>query len=339
MFLEKVKTTVEKYRLLKPGDKVLAGVSGGPDSLALLTALVSLRKDFGVALSAAYVDHGLRLAAARREAALVREAGRRFGIPVVVLKAPVRRKGGESLESAARDARYRALLGLAVKKGANLLALGHSQDDQAETVLMWLLRGAGTTGLAGIPPVRRVSFPSNGKGKSRNLKIIRPFIQVSRKEITAFLRAHKMKPLLDISNRSDHFLRNRIRRELLPLLEKRYSPEVRRHLAQLAEILRSDVEWMEGQAARLVKKTVRMTLSGARVNRERLKSEPTSLRRCVLRQVVGKMQGNCHGFAFRHWELLDQMLLNGRGKAADLPHGFRVEFSDGGRLLLRRKEL
>jgi tRNA(Ile)-lysidine synthase len=314
-FLDAVRSTLEQYRMFRKADKILVGVSGGPDSLALLTALVAFREGVRLVLRAAYVDHGLRPGAARRESDLVRRLGRRLGVPVTVLRRRVRRGRGESLEAAARRVRYHALAEMARRQGCSVLALGHTRDDQAETVLMWLLRGTGTTGLAGIPPVRQEG----------HVRIIRPLLNSSREQVETFLQAHGIRPLHDRTNDSIRFLRNRIRHELIPLLERRYSPQLRRHLGTLATIVREDLDWMEGQVVKTVRQTARVEGRMIRLNRHRLKKVPPALRRGVLRWAVERLQGDRQGFSAWHWLALDHLLVHGTSKAMDLPHGFRGE--------------
>ena len=315
-FIQAVRATVDKHRMLRPGQKVLVGVSGGPDSLALLTALVSLREKYRVALFVAYVDHGLR-AAAGREARLVRKVGRMWGVPVTVLRRTIRKAGGESLEENARRKRYEALSGLARTKQCQAIALGHTQDDQAETVLMWLLRGAGTTGLAGIPPAREVSS---------SIRVIRPLLDCSRAQVESFLKAHGLRPCRDASNRSFRFLRNRIRRRLIPMLEKEYNPQLRAHLARLAEILREDLEWIETQTAQRFRQVARTGRTGVRLDRREVSQLPSALRRHLFRKAVEHLQGDCRGFTAEHWLSLDRLVCNGHRKGMDLPHGIRAEW-------------
>jgi len=334
-FLNTVRSTIEKHRMLKSGDRVLVGVSGGPDSLALLSSLAALRDSFGLVLRAAYVDHGLRPAACRREAALVKRLGRLWGVPVDILRGKVRRSGGESLEAAARAVRYQALVELAVRNRCRKIALGHTRDDQAETVLMWLLRGTGTTGLAGIPPVRDLERPAAG----RSIKIIRPLIESSRAEVEATLRDHRIRALQDRSNRSVKFLRNRIRHELLPLLERQYNPRMRDHLSRLAEILRTDLDWIESQGKAAFRQLARVGEGRVRLDRIQLICLPAALRRTVLRLAIEKLQGNRNGFSSLHWGMLEQRMMEKLPSPVDLPHGFRAEFPDRHRLLIRRVNL
>lgn len=328
-FLDAVRSTIQKHRMLKPKDRLLVGVSGGPDSMALLSALVALRGSLRLNLRAAYVDHGLRPADAPREAALVRKMGRLWGVPVRILRRKVRKEGGESLEAVAREVRYRTLTGLAIRTGCKKIALGHTEDDQAETVLMWILRGAGTAGLAGIPPVR----------KQQGITIIRPLIQISRAQVEGYLKDHRIQALQDRSNESRKFLRNQIRHELIPLLEKRYSPRFRRHVSTLAEIVRADLDWLESQGRAALRRMSRLGKDRIRLSRRKLVREPAALRRAVLRSAIAKLQGDRNGFTARHWMALDELLLEKDPSPMDLPHGFRAEFPDSRWLLIRRANL
>lgn len=320
MFVDTVRATIEKHRMLRPGDRVLVGVSGGPDSLALLGVLVALREELMLYIRAAYVDHGLRPSEVRKEIALVKKVGHSWGVPVHTLCRSVRRSGGESLEAVARKIRYQALESLARRYRCHAIALGHTQDDQAETILMWLIRGTGTSGLAGIPPVREVV-------PGAILKIIRPLIHCSRAQVEAHLKTQGIHALKDSTNDSPRFFRNRIRRELIPWLEREFNPQLRRHLSQLAQILRSDLDWMNHVGMKEFRQVVRNGDGEIRLNRERLRRSPEALRRSVLRLAVARLQGNRDGFGVRHWQLLDELLLSGRVGALDLPHRIRAEVS------------
>ena len=334
--------------MIRRGDRIVVGVSGGPDSTALLACLVTLREALRLKLHAAYLDHGLRPLAARQEAVFVRRLGHLWGIPVAILKARVKKKPGESLEAIARQVRYQALANLARRLKCSSIALGHTRDDQAETVLMWMLRGTGSQGLTGIPPVREVSqaeefseaeeMGSSGekegsRRRQERLRIIRPLIEISRSQVQAFLKSHGIKARRDTSNDSLNFLRNRIRKELIPFLE-RYNPQVRRHLSSLAKSLREDREWLEAEVERRFKKVARLSRERVKLDRNQLRLLPVALRKGILQKAVEFLQGNRRGFAFAHWEALDRLLTNGQAGSLDLPHTLRAELHDG-RLFLR----
>ena len=337
-FLDTVRATAQKHRMFPQGSRVLVGVSGGPDSLALFTALVALRQEKRLTLRAVYVDHRLRPSATPREKQLVRKLGKLWGVPVHVIERSVRRKGGVSPEEAAREVRYEALIRLARANRCQAIALGHTWDDQAETVLMRLLRGAGPRGLAGIPPVREISTLRSGEsGNKRKIRIIRPLIGCSRQQVQAYLKVHQIRPLQDRTNRSSRFLRNRLRNQLIPFLEKNYNPNLRNHLNTLAEILRADLDWLQVQVRRQFREVARVRSDKVRLDQNRTRSLPVSLRRGLLRLAVERLQGSVQGFGSDHWQALDRLLLNGGQGAQDFPHGFRAECRDGQLLLTRRR--
>ena len=223
-FIQKVLQSVRDRGLIPPGGRVLAAVSGGPDSVAMARALRVLP----ARLELAHVDHGNRPIAAER--GLVEALARRLGCPFHALRCAPRSVSEADL----RDARYGALLAL----GADRVATGHTASDQAETVLMRLLRGAGTAGLAGIP-VRRGS-------------IVRPLLQVTREEVLAFLREVGQPWCEDPTNADRDLLRNRVRIELLPRLVADFQPRIAERLVTLAETLRHDRDFLESAAGAAV---------------------------------------------------------------------------------------
>ena len=231
----KVARTLSEHRMVAPGDLVVVAVSGGPDSVCLLDCLSSLTGDFKISLSVAHFDHGLRPAEDPLETEFVQRLADSLNIRCVTNPSPplIGRKGSE--EEHARTARYRFLEEVRRRSGARRIAVGHTIDDQAETVLMRLLRGSGAAGLAAIPPVR---------GET----IVRPLIRVSRSEVTGYLKDRGLPSMLDPSNTAPRHLRNRIRSELMPLLQK-YQPRLIERLANTADILRRDNDCLETIAA------------------------------------------------------------------------------------------
>jgi tRNA(Ile)-lysidine synthase len=223
--------TIRRHAMFAGGDRVLVAVSGGADSVALLHVLRALALPLGVTLHVAHVDHQLR-AESGRDASFVRDLAARLGLPVEVVTVDVGPRG--SLEEAARDARYAALERVATEVGAARIAVGHTANDQAETVLMRLLQGAGPRGLAGIPPVRG--------------RIVRPLLDCRRAAIVAALEAAGETWLDDPSNVDRRFVRNRIRHDVLPVLEAA-SDDVVDALCRTARLSRETVDALERAAA------------------------------------------------------------------------------------------
>ncbi len=192
-----------------------------------------LRGDFHLSLLAAHLDHGLR-PEGEKEAGFVRKLAGKLGVPFFCGRADVRsyqKEKGLSVQEAAREVRYAFLAEVAQKNRAVKIALGHTADDQAESMIMRILRGSGTRGLSGIPPMRNGVY-------------IRPLIEVWREEIESFLKEKRIVYLTDPSNQSPHYLRNRVRHELLPLLQQ-YNPRIRQVLVQMADLFRAEEEFWE----------------------------------------------------------------------------------------------
>ncbi|MCL2789152.1 MAG: tRNA lysidine(34) synthetase TilS [Desulfobulbus sp.] len=211
------------------GIHLLVGVSGGADSMALLHVLAALRDALPCTLVAAYIDHGLRPDETPAEWACVREAASRLGIDSVRMTADVcsvAAADGLSLEHAAREARYRAFAELAGQWSTDMLAVAHTADDQAEEILLRLFRGSGGKGLAGMRP--------------RSDRLIRPLLGVRKQEVLAYLADKGVGYCHDSSNDDRRFLRNRIRLDLLPLLESEYDPGIRSALLKTAANLGED---------------------------------------------------------------------------------------------------
>ncbi|MDH5174954.1 MAG: tRNA lysidine(34) synthetase TilS, partial [Elusimicrobiota bacterium] len=216
MVFPKVKKTIEKYGMFSPGDRILVAVSGGPDSVCLLHILDRFRKEMGLSLHVAHVNHGIRKRESKREEKFVTHLAGRMGLPITVKSLDVpsyARKKKLTVEEAARDMRYSVWERLAGKLNAKKIALGHTASDQVETVLMHLLRGSGPQGLSGIPPLRKLG----------SAVIVRPLIKISRDEILGYLKQNNLKFCLDSSNRKTEYFRNKIRLKLLPLLRKNYN--------------------------------------------------------------------------------------------------------------------
>ena len=271
--------TIEKHGLLRPGRHVLVAVSGGSDSVALACALSSLGRKYRIKITLAHLNHRIRGRAADEDARFVKRLADRLRVGCVQRRIDVPRMArgkGISLEMAARDARYGFFRQAMRATGADCLATGHTSDDQAETVLLRLVRGTGPQGLGGIAY----------KAERQGMQIIRPLLDVTHAQVIEYLRKNKTSWREDASNRDRQFLRNRIRLEILPLLEKRLNPGVRNALVRFAKVFSEEHRWMDGQARdhlahRLRSKTrKRISLSG-------IKHLPLALqRRIVLRWLV-----------------------------------------------------
>jgi len=225
-FLGKVRRTIEKHSMLSPGDLVVVAVSGGPDSVCLLSVLNAFARELDLSLHVAHLDHMFRGAASAEEAAFVADLAKDLGIPATVERFDVPafcRERGLSPQEGARKVRYGFLKQVAHDAEAARIATGHTADDQAETFLMRLVRGAGVSGLSAIPPVRD--------------NIIRPLIDVTREAVLEHLRSTHREFRTDPTNAKPLYARNRFRQEVLPVL-KRFNPRIVETLAREAALLR-----------------------------------------------------------------------------------------------------
>lgn len=311
----RVAKIVRREGLIRSGDRVLVGVSGGPDSVCLLTLLTELRDSRrlpGLFLHIAHINYGLRGAESLGDEAFVRELGARWGVGVSVERAGLTSGSGGSLQSRAREIRYAFFARLAREQGLAAVATGHTADDQAETVLLWLIRGAGTGGLAGIPVLREG-------------RIIRPLLGVTRSEVLDYLACRGLSYRSDASNAGRIYRRNRIRHEVMPLLRS-FNPRIVQGLAREAEILAADGAVMEELEEDRWREVMEEAVSGRVVlNRERLAEQPLGLRRRLVRRALAFVRGNARGLTFRHVDDILDALLEGReGAGLDLPGGVRV---------------
>jgi tRNA(Ile)-lysidine synthase len=269
--LERVSVTARAHDLFLPGRSVLVAVSGGPDSVCLLESLVRLRRLFKYRLSVAHVDHGLREGSAA-DAAYVRRLAVRLGLPFHLHVAASGPPSGASVEAWARDVRKGALAGFARDLDAGSVALGHTQDDQAETVLLNVLTGSGLRGIAGI---RYAAGPW-----------INPLLDVTRNEVEAFCRSLGLRPRHDPSNDDRRFLRNALRHEGLPALERILGRGLREPLARTAATLSEDAEELARQAASVADDVITTTPEGAELDAVHLLDLPRALSARVAAQAV-----------------------------------------------------
>ena len=244
----KVETAVRRHGMIKAGDRVIAAVSGGADSVVLLHALHGLRGKLGMELGAAHLDHGLRGGEGREDAAFVRDYAASLGLPCVVERADVPaycREKGCSVEQGAREVRYGFLRRVLMDQDADSVATGHTADDQAETVLMRLLRGSGSSGLSAIRPVR-------------DGWVIRPMLEITAAEIADYTRTHGLSYRIDRTNEDRDMLRNRVRRDLVPLLQRDYNPRIVEGLGRLADVIRGEAEYLDARASEFLARNARV---------------------------------------------------------------------------------
>ena len=302
------------------GQTIVAGLSGGPDSVALLDALASLRRRRGFRVVAAYLDHGLRAGAAE-DGAFCAELCGGLDVPYRSGSADVRaraarEKGG--LEQASRRERYAFLRRVRDEEGAVAIAVAHTRDDQAETLLLRLLRGAGATGLAGMRP--------------RSGDVLRPLLAVSRQDVLAHLRERGLAWREDPSNADLAHRRNRVRHELLPYLEERFNPEVRAALARTASLLADEAAHVRTEAEALLARIGREEEGALAVRREPLAEAPPAVARAAIRLALLRSGGLAQVGAVH----VERVLLLARSRA---PSGRRLPLPAGREARFTRDEV
>ncbi|HOP46533.1 MAG TPA: tRNA lysidine(34) synthetase TilS [Desulfobacteraceae bacterium] len=313
--IRRVRNTILKHKMLDRGDSVIVAVSGGPDSVCLLDILSELKSYFNVELTVAHFDHGLRPGEDEAETLLVQSLARSLNLTFETAMASMESGiSGASLEEKARDARYLYLEQLRLKLSADKIAVGHNMNDQAETVLMRLLRGSGLSGLSGIPPFREGI-------------VIRPLIELTRGEIESFLKQRGLRYAIDSSNLKNNHLRNRIRNELIPSLSK-YQPRIVEVLGQTAEIIKREDEFMESAADEWVRINANADESrGINISSSSLSGIAPALGNRIVRCLLRAAGGGLRRISYSHIEAINRLI------AATDPHA-RIDLP--GRLSVRR---
>jgi tRNA(Ile)-lysidine synthase len=310
--LKKIRDTIRLYRMVDPGDRVIVAVSGGPDSVCLLDALHRLSKDLEISLVVAHYNHGLREKEDEAETRLVEDMVESMNLPFETGKAYHLRGQGSSIEEKARDARYGFLEEVRESHMAGKIALGHNLNDQAETVLMRIMRGSGPPGIAGIPPVR-------------DNVIIRPLIGVKRQEIMDYLKVRRIPYAFDSSNTDKRYLRNRIRLELLPMMQD-YEPQVIDRLCRLADIIREEDLFIETMASGWIDREAESAIDGGiSVPLSSFVNLPGPLRNRVARHILKRIGRSIRKIGYDHIQAV-LGLADGKGSQSmlDLPNGLRV---------------
>jgi tRNA(Ile)-lysidine synthetase-like protein len=308
--------------------RVVVGVSGGPDSLALLHLFARARAPLGVDVLAAHLDHRIRGEDAEADARYVARMAEEWGVPHHVERMNVPRLAesrGLSLEEAARQARYTMLGQAAAAFGAEVIAVGHNAGDQAETVLMHLLRGAGLAGLRGMTPVTPLSDYHLLEPAGEDMRLIRPLLGVTRAEIEAYLAARGIEPRFDRSNLDRTYFRNKLRHDVLPALED-IAPGLRERLVRTAEVLRADYEIVEAEVNRAWEAAIREeTAERIAFDAGAWQALPLAIQRAVVRRAAYALRPALRDVTFEHVEGAVEIGREGEtGAEATLPGGLAL---------------
>ena len=318
MMLEKVQKTIRRHNLLKKGDSVLIAISGGADSVCLTYILWQLKKKYGLDIRLIHFRHGLRSKKREdKEEKLIRNLAKGFGLPLRVKKINVSeyaKKNKLTVEEAGRNLRYQSLIDSAIKNNFDKIATGHNLDDQAETVLFNLLRGSGLPGLRGIPVIRQ----------EKGVGIIRPLLGISRKEILQYAEERNLPFSVDETNISFSYTRNRIRYELLPLLEK-YNPRIKEHLAHLAEIVREEEVKKEEKVKKIIPRLI--IHRGKKIILDLKKF--LCYNEISQDRIIDYLLESWGRKSFVHFTALKELITEKKtGKSIDLGRGWRAEKVD-----------
>jgi tRNA(Ile)-lysidine synthase len=315
-----LRRSLDSVALLRPGVSVVAALSGGPDSVALLDALLRVARKAGMTVVAAHLDHALRTDA-RVDARFCEELCDRLKVRLRSgrswpnLKSV--RDGG--LEEAARLVRYSFLRRVAREEHASAIVLGHTLDDQAETVLMRLVRGSGALGLSAM--------------RMWDGELLRPLLDTRREAILAHLSARQLPYRIDATNTDTAFLRNRVRHELLPLLKEKFNPNITEALGRTARTLSEEHSALREVAAQLLDRAAASSVEGAAFELAILKAAPEGLGKTALREALRRF-GGLRSVSFVHIENLWDLLNKGRGGSSLPLPGSRTATVTRGRLVL-----
>jgi tRNA(Ile)-lysidine synthase len=317
---KKIKRFIEKHQMLFPGNRALVAVSGGADSVALLHILHDLKKKLEISLEVAHLQHGIRGEEGEEDARFVAGLAKRLGlvchVKAIDLPQMKRTSGKGSLEEMGRLERYRFFAEIADRRELDAVATAHTVDDQAETFIMRLFRGAARTGLAGMAPVRYLDGgPERG---SRNVLLIRPLLNATRREVMELLDQRKLSFRFDRSNADLFYLRNWIRLKLMPELVEKFGAELPARLCAQTEVLRDE----EAYLADLTRQELDKVSEGTNLNREAFLNSNKALRRRMIRLMIEQRHGHLRGIDFDHVEAALSLI------AAGPPQG-RIAFPGG----------
>ena len=314
---------------------LVVGVSGGPDSISLLDFLAGYRERSGIPsgeLVVGHVNHGLRGAESEEDSSFVERAAERLGVRCLtarVLPRVRQRDRRESKEAAARAVRYEALRKMAAEVGADRVAVAHTADDQAETVLLRLIRGAGLTGLSGMLPVREL----------HGFHLIRPLLTTTREQVLDYLKRRGLEYRLDSSNLVPDARRNFLRLEILPRIREAMNPSISQSLVRVAALFREADAYVTGEARRILPGLIRARDPGKiELDAAGMLHYPELLRKYLFRCVLQELNGDTLEFSTAHIDALHSLLTSHAGRSADIPLGIQAR-RERGTLVLRKREL
>lgn len=311
---QKVREYIRRYKMLEQGDKIIAGVSGGADSICLLFMLIGLAKEIGCSVTAVHVHHGLRGAAADADAAYVERVCREQGIRCRIFREDVgafAERNRLTVEEAGRDVRRACFLRVMEEEQGTKVALAHHQNDNAETLIWNLCRGCGIKGLGGIAPVAGA--------------FIRPLLCLRRDEIESYLKERGIAYCVDETNLEDAYTRNRIRRHVIPYLEEHVNRQSVEHMSETMEQIRKIGSYLEQEVLRYQKECVSFREDGAAVlEKEAFRKVPEAVRAFLLHELLCRAARRRKDIEAVHVKMLEALLEKQVGRQIRLPYGVRA---------------
>ncbi len=308
--IDKVLETINRHNLVNSGEGVVVGVSGGPDSVCLLHVLYTLREKLNIKLYAVHINHMLRGKESEGDEKYVKELCEKLGIPAYFFSVDVKdiaSRKGISLEEAGREARYGTFEKVAGDVGASKVAVAHNKNDQAETILLNIIRGSGLDGLKGMEYKRG--------------NIIRPLLDVRREEIEEYCRQHSLNPRIDSTNLLSIYTRNKIRLDLIPSINNMFDIDIQDNLSRMSALLRDDLDYIEENAVHLYNKClIDENKDSITINAAIFQKYHIAIRRRIVRSIIKKLTGSLKGIESVHVEQVLQLCENGRtGAEIHLP--------------------
>lgn len=312
MIFNRVVNTIDKHNMISDGDKIIVGLSGGPDSVCLLHILNRLKETRNIEIYAAHLNHQIRGIEAQKDALFVSELCNSLGIPVFIKSVDVPKyceEKGLSLEEGARNIRYDMFFEIKRRTGADKIAIGHNMNDQAETVLMRIMRGTGLQGLRGIEYTRE-----NG--------IIRPILDIERKDIEAYCEHYNLNPKIDQTNLESIYTRNRIRLELLPYMQQYFNSNVVESIVRMSNSMKSDGDYLDLEATKAYEEVSIKDNKKVEINIEKLSSYHEAIQNRIIRYAIKDILGDTNFVDQKHIEEVMQLLDSTKnGKMLNLPRG------------------
>ena len=332
-----VKNKIRNY--ISKGDSVIACVSGGPDSVAMLDLLFVMRKSEKFRLCVAHFNHKMRGRESRRDAAYVKKLASSYGLPFIYGEKDINKiskKSGFGPEKTAREERYRFFIREASKRKANKIALGHNLDDNAETMIFRFIKGAGSGALTGMPPARNIGQGEFGLKVKKPPVIIRPLISEAGKDIKFYLKKKGIKFRTDSTNKENLYERNRVRNRLIPFVEENFNKNLKYTLSGTAAILSAENEFIQSVSDSVYPEIIFKRGRFLRIDADRLKGINRAVRIRVIRAALKELLSHHRNITFNLISDIEEALLS--GKTAHLPENFELKKKKGKMLFSKRKQ-